>query len=145
MRTPNEHLDNWLLLENKPLQDFSHEPNSLVFEFPDGTFSAGQYIIGTRGSSVLDVPEDMAASVASGILLVPNPTTGRVTLYVQPKYSERVLHITVSDLLGRMYEQSEHVVDADGEQVIQLDLSSLPNGSYLVKVNNRSVMVSLRK
>jgi len=140
-REANEHLDTWRLLPNRALRDYPRDGNALAFEFPGGSLPYGQFIIGTRGTSVLDVPAVAAVLPSPGITAVPNPTAGLVTLRFRSDGADRRLQVVVSDIVGRTIERREVAAAVGGEQSVSVDVSDLPTGVYILRVDGRSVLV----
>ncbi|MEM9921242.1 MAG: T9SS type A sorting domain-containing protein, partial [Bacteroidota bacterium] len=64
-------------------------------------------------------------------VLSPNPTSGMATIFLSDGVGEQV-ELAVYDLKGRLLRQQQMAVV--GRKVLSLDLSDLPNGTYLVQV-----------
>lgn len=140
-RAANEHLDNWRLLPSGALQEYPREGNTLAFEFSGGSLPYGQVIIGTRGTSVLDVRDIVVRATSPGIIAIPNPATGFVMLRFTTDGREHALNVTISDILGRLAGRQEMNSVGKGEQTLQIDVSNLSAGAYIVRVGGRSVIV----
>lgn len=72
----------------------------------------------------------------SGTYLYPNPTRGRAVLRFKLGRHSRV-KVQVLDGMGRLVKEREEEMDG-GVREVPLDLSGLPPGLYLVRVNARS-------
>ena len=66
------------------------------------------------------------------VLISPNPTSGRVNI----RASEPMRQVAVYDMAGKEVFEAESVVP---KPEWDLDLSSLPSGSYIVKVTTKSL------
>lgn len=84
-------------------------------------------VINTKGCPV---PTKTISVTGNDVNLFPNPTTGLLTV----TSGEKMHHIVITNLLGQTLLQTE--CDATFKQ---MDVSDLPAGMYLVKVNNHSV------
>lgn len=141
-RLPNEHRELWQPLPQRAIQKFATLQNSLWFEFTDGSLHEGQYIVATSGSSVLSTEKGDAANSASGTITAePNPTTGRLTLRFRSGQAERTLRIVLSDILGHQINQWDISSEGDSPQAIPIDISTLPTGLYILRVNGRGILV----
>jgi hypothetical protein len=74
----------------------------------------------------------------SNALLFPNPSAGSLTLQLEHTLQENS-HMQVFDLAGR--KVLEQFIPA-GQNVINIEGSALPNGSYLVKICNFSEQIN---
>lgn len=65
---------------------------------------------------------------------MPNPTNGRtiIQFFAESNFDGQ---LTLTDLTGRVVRQENHYFTA-GEQAIQLDLTNLPGGLYIARLNN---------
>ncbi len=79
------------------------------------------------------------ADLAATIILVPNPTTGLVTLTAPMEWGSRPLRVTVYNALGRLVLEPNNDTSNSAGGQFQLDLSRLPGGIYVVAVEGRSV------
>ncbi len=71
---------------------------------------------------------------AAGLLIVPNPTSGRLSVIFPNAFTEDV-QLTVFDLTGRLVQRQS----AQGPKQVDFDLFDLPNGLYsmLIQVNQQ--------
>ncbi len=85
----------------------------------------------------LDPLLDIAAAPADGALtriaVYPNPARGRTTILWQASIAEDV-NIVISDLLGRVVHHSDHRSDRAGLNTSAADLTGLPAGVYIVRL-----------
>jgi hypothetical protein len=72
---------------------------------------------------------------AHKLILFPNPTTGQFSL-ILPDGEEEVT-VEVISLLGHSVMKEKRRVSLDG--LISMNISALPKGIYLVKVNGKTV------
>jgi plastocyanin len=81
--------------------------------------------------------------------LFPNPTSGKFTLQTgasgsgqsQPLTAEELASLEIFDLLGNsIYSLKDYNPGAQNE----IDISSLPNGIYVVRINDRKKMYSIK-
>jgi plastocyanin len=81
--------------------------------------------------------------------LFPNPTSGKFTLQTgssgsapaQPLMAEELASLEIFDLLGNsIYSLKDFNPGTDGE----IDISSVPNGIYVVRINDRKKMYSIK-
>ena len=68
------------------------------------------------------------------LTVFPNPTGGKLTLSFGAE-TESTATVIVTDILGRTYV-TQKAATYVGKNVIRLDLGDLPQGTYLVKVND---------
>lgn len=73
---------------------------------------------------------------ASEAVIMPNPTTSRVTIQFQNKISDKLI-INVFDLSGKML-QTKAFLQNDLEKV-EIDVSDLPSGVYLVQIQTNQL------
>ena len=80
---------------------------------------------------------------ASGLLIVPNPTSGHLSV-IFPDQLNHDVHLTVFDLTGRLVQRES----VQAPKRVDFDLSAQPDGLYtlLLQVNNqllaRKIVVS---
>jgi len=74
----------------------------------------------------------------SGLTMVPNPTTGRVTISAEA--AEGMVSTTVIDLLGNVAKTFSN--ESNGNFTQTYDLSSLSSGIYIVKIENAGTVVT---
>ena len=70
------------------------------------------------------------------IALYPNPTSGKIHIAL----SENAIHCQIVDLMGNMLQET-----SPSNPDFELDLSSLPSGMYLVKVQFADGRIAFRK
>ncbi len=79
-------------------------------------------------------------SFASEILMAPNPTQGQVNITLE-LYKNTDIDIIVTDVLGKQVQtQMNHL--SQGRQNIEIDLSDLPQGIYLVSLRSNNEVFS---
>ena len=77
----------------------------------------------------IGAPESINEADASRVELSPNPTTGTVRITA----TEPMRQVTIYDLSGKQIQNSDHRTPITE---LTLDLSSLPAGSYIIKITN---------
>lgn len=77
----------------------------------------------------IGAPESINEADASRVELSPNPTTGTVRITA----TEPMRQVTIYDLSGKQIQNSDHQTPITEHT---LDLSSLPAGSYIIKITN---------
>lgn len=82
----------------------------------------------------------MAAEIAVDVY--PNPASDIARLQFQNDRSEQ-MQVLVMDLSGKLVSQ-QSVAVAEGANTIELDIASLPNGSYLVQLEGESRVRALQ-
>ncbi|MBS1538038.1 MAG: T9SS type A sorting domain-containing protein [Bacteroidetes bacterium] len=90
---------------------------------------------------VLGVQEEYHLVDNSSIEIVPNPTDDMATIHFNQVLSGKVI-INVVDLLGRNRLQFEGGIMQTGVNSVQLELSNLEQGTYLVRVVSGSSQFS---
>lgn len=97
------------------------------------------------GSNSLTITSDLACqgvikkniSLASGIVPYPNPFEQLLTVQVGPEYHQKAVKVYVYDSNGRqVYFKTFAPVDIE----IPLDLSSLPSGVYVLKIESGTLV-----
>jgi serine protease AprX len=79
------------------------------------------------------------------VILSPNPaSSGKVTLIIQTKYSIADMPITIYDMKGRLVMQLQQS-KGTGRTTIDLPVSRLAKGSYVIKVYNKQKPVGAVK
>lgn len=73
----------------------------------------------------------------SGVTVYPNPTTGLVNLNWNLQKEEKA-SITFSDITGRELLQKSIIVNKGKDNTV-LDLSSIPNGLYIISVKSETI------
>lgn len=66
---------------------------------------------------------------ASGLLIVPNPTSGKLSV-IFPQQINNEVHLTVHDMTGRMIRQQT----SEAPKRVDFDLSALPAGMYKMEI-----------
>ncbi len=74
------------------------------------------------------------------VAVAPNPTGGRITVTLENL--EEKVSLTLFDLRGQLLQNIP--LTPDGTSVVQLDLSSLPDGLYLLQVVSGEFKISTR-
>jgi subtilisin-like proprotein convertase family protein len=82
---------------------------------------------------------DELTLVTESLRYYPNPTAGGLYLQLSEGTPVR-LPVQVFDLRGRLLRQSQF---ATGQRLLELDMTGLPGGIYLVRVGTRTVKVSV--
>lgn len=77
---------------------------------------------------------------SSSFIAYPNPTKGEFKLFLTQNLQTRSL-VQVTDLLGSVLLEAK---PAAGQNPVNLDISKLANGVYLVKVNNDGVIKTMQ-
>jgi len=108
----NLYLDNINLLQSQPTEPPGPTPDG-IREADPNAFSAG---------------------------LFPNPTTGNVSVKVNTPVSGDAV-ITVVNTLGQLVA-SKNTKLSGGDNVIEMDLSSLPSGIYSVNIDSKNGAIS---
>ena len=87
----------------------------------------------TSSISLVSNPEQKEKKASFSIS--PNPTTGRVSIgFDDLMETNREVHIQISSSRGELMYAQKHSVNKYGVRSLLIDLSSLPNGVYLIKV-----------
>ncbi len=73
------------------------------------------------------------------VLITPNPSTGKITISI-PELEHSKCKIEIFDLLGRNTLSEEYL--NIGASDLQIDLSALSKGSYILKVLNKNQFVT---
>lgn len=91
---------------------------------------------GTKSFEVFSMVNTSEPAWANGMLIVPNPTSGRLSVIFPDQLSHDV-HLTVFDLTGRLVQRES----VQAPKRVDFDLSNQPDGMYtlLLQVNNRIV------
>jgi len=84
--------------------------------------------------NVISINSPDGEIISLGLTTFPNPTGGEMSL-VFGSNNEGTAIVTVTDVLGRTYLTQKAATYA-GKNVVRLDLGNLPQGTYLVKVND---------
>ncbi len=79
--------------------------------------------------------EELYHNDAHKLILFPNPTTGQFSL-ILPHGDEEVT-VEIISLLGHSVMKEKRRVSHDG--LISMNISALPKGIYLVRVNGKTV------
>lgn len=99
-------------------------------------FKKGEETWGTP----LSIPDNISRMEVNITEVYPNPTTGILNLRFNSITNSNV-KILVYNLFGKVFYQQANPTD---EMEIQLDLSLLPNGIYLLKVENDPKILSYK-
>lgn len=76
--------------------------------------------------------KEVVSSLKKQFLIYPNPTDDRLT--IQSKNVEKISRIDILDITGKTVMSSVF----DKKQQVSLDVSTIPSGTYLLRVNNKS-------
>jgi len=79
-----------------------------------------------------EVLESTAQHSDSELIVYPNPTNGMLT--VEFSQAENVTLLTISDMVGKLIQTQKVASNGTGLQQVQLDVSNLRPGSYLLQV-----------
>lgn len=127
-RLNTSHTNSWKVAQTAQ----STEPLMDAISFGGDMEAAGQYLLESKGTTVLGVDESKQSIVIS---LVPNPATGILSLMVDDNELEVNAKVEITNLLGQIVKvaslHSNHTL---------LDISDLPSGLYSVRVGNRSAV-----
>lgn len=77
----------------------------------------------------------------SGMLIYPNPSTGKLTISI-PELEHSNGKVEVFDLLGCNTLSQEYL--SIGSSDLQIDLSTLSKGNYILKVSNKNQFITKR-
>ncbi|MCI5056636.1 MAG: T9SS type A sorting domain-containing protein [Flavobacteriales bacterium] len=126
--------------------DFSFAAN--LFSTPDTVLIT--IFAGDNPGSVLTLDDIMFTSGPVGIdqnflsqvQIYPNPTSGRVNVALG-KHDLSQLDVRISDLSGKTVYVKQ--VPLNGNQVVEIDISNLARGQYLMHLTNESEKLSATK
>ncbi|MEO1479078.1 MAG: T9SS type A sorting domain-containing protein [Bacteroidota bacterium] len=110
------------------------EQGSYAFETMEGEPAARFEVI--VGASAVSSEEAVPAVFAVGELY-PNPTASQATLAVQVAESQEA-SVTVYDVLGRAVVSGAVALRGGSEERLDVDVSGLPAGTYVVRVAGES-------
>jgi hypothetical protein len=107
---------------------------------------------GNSAPSTLSIVANPNCKASAGVLenveskfslnVFPNPSSGQLTVAILSSLNEKI-KISVRDLLGQVvYEQYAELIS--GNNSIELDLSILPKGLYLLNTHNENIDESIR-
>lgn len=106
------------------------------------TFTQGQVDImrGVLEGPRMDLPQINTSNtevnqLLENVIVSPNPTSGMVSLALNSSSNEDY-QITVRDILGKQVQQS---INNNGNQRIEMNLSSLANGVYFIEIQQGNV------
>lgn len=89
-------------------------------------------------ASISDLISSITAQPELGLSIQPNPSKG-ITNVIFENYESKRVTIEVLDMNGRVVEVLfNQVSEFDGEQMLEFDGSSLPNGIYIVRMTSDS-------
>ena len=74
-----------------------------------------------------------AISSQENLMVYPNPTLGKFTIESRNEFASDT-RISLFDLLGKEYDVISKV--ADGNKIIEIDIASLKEGIYLIRVSS---------
>ncbi|MBN2817734.1 MAG: T9SS type A sorting domain-containing protein [Bacteroidales bacterium] len=77
--------------------------------------------------------------ISEEVTVFPNPTTGKLKVYVNGLDDK--VEVTLSDLQGKLFRVSTE--DVSSSRIINLDLSNLKNGVYMLSLNSDNVNKSI--
>ncbi len=140
-REANAEQNDWSPFVNKPIQAFSGIANSLWYSFPDSTISDYQFEIANTGTSTLGVPPAVLPVYSNTLRISPNPATDRVIVFYDTRSSDIATQLVVTDLLGRVLEERVLLDHVSGAQTTTVDLSRYPDGSYLIRVGDKTAII----
>ncbi len=127
-RANTDHTNSWKITATGQ----STEPLMDAVSFGGDTAAAAQYIIESKGTTVLGVDESAQDIVIS---VVPNPSTGILSLRIDNQDAVVNSSVEIINVLGQTVKvvalQSNH---------ISIDISNLPSGLYAVRAGNSSAM-----
>jgi hypothetical protein len=75
------------------------------------------------------------------LIVAPNPVNNTALIMLPAIEEEQLNSIAVLDLAGRVVMNEQRFM-SKGENQVELDLSSLPNGMYIVRVENNQAILS---
>jgi uncharacterized repeat protein (TIGR03803 family) len=93
-------------------------------------------VIRPTGSPGCEVTGIHASESTKQLVVYPNPAKDQLTIQLT-NVSESRIYIVITDILGKMVQQERVVVNTNQNQV-QVNISELKQGIYLLKVMNES-------
>lgn len=129
--------------------EFTVEVNGLT----EGTYYARTYAtnsagtaygncISFSGSGATGLEEIRASE--TDLTIYPNPTSGVTSLRFQMETSKRMV-LNIIDLKGQLVDHRDLGMLQQGENMVQLDLSSLHGGIYHLQLSNHGTIFATRK
>ncbi len=122
-RSVNEHRNSW----TSAAHGISADTSMRSVSFGSDTNAVGQYIVGTSGSSLLDVAHN-DNDAAQLLQLLPNPSSAQLSIWFGGAVPA---HLIITDLVGRQIMERELL-----SAYTNLDISALNDGHYQVQVRN---------
>ncbi|MBS1537247.1 MAG: T9SS type A sorting domain-containing protein [Bacteroidetes bacterium] len=127
-RENDSHRNSWKIASTAQ----STEPLMDAISFGSDTAATGQYILESKGTTVLGVDE---SKQGINISLVPNPASGMLSLWIASQDTHPNSMVEIINVLGQVVKsislESNH---------ISIDITDLPNGIYAVRIGQSSAM-----
>ena len=79
--------------------------------------------------------EGMAQPFLKEFSVYPNPTSGHITITLEAIDETRSLELKVYSLIGQEMMQ-ERIPSFSGSQKMEINLSTLPKGMYMIEISN---------
>jgi len=98
--------------------------------------------ISFTGSGTTGVDETSPSE--NDLKIYPNPTSGITSLGFQMKSSKSMV-LNIIDLKGQVVDHRDLGIFPQGENLVQLDLSSLQGGLYYLQLSNNGIINTTRK
>ncbi|MNS58960.1 hypothetical protein D3C72_919010 [compost metagenome] len=119
-----------LMGDNTPDADFEDYIKNRKYSFDTGVYTpkASEGKIVSNG--VVNFNNDVRFSV------YPNPAANNITIVLEEGFQKKNISIQIIDALGRVRNHKSLNGDGDTKNKIVMDISNLPAGVYLVKINN---------
>ncbi|HVZ39578.1 MAG TPA: LamG-like jellyroll fold domain-containing protein [Candidatus Kapabacteria bacterium] len=132
-RLPNEHLNAWTsaAVAHGVSADST---NGVVTLGPWPAAQAGQMLISTAGTSVLEA-NDARAVAAAALTAMPNPCDLQCIISYQPGPMEEGVEIRLYDVAGHLLLSTQQEVEESERLQYRLDMSRYPSGTYYVSAN----------
>ncbi|MBI3260719.1 MAG: T9SS type A sorting domain-containing protein [Ignavibacteriae bacterium] len=127
-RSNTSHTNSWKIAAAGQ----STEPLLDAISFGSDTASAGQYLLESKGTTVLGVDESKQSIVIS---LVPNPATGMLSLFIDDTIVGTNTKVEITNLLGQVMK----VISIQPNHTM-IDISDLPSGLYALRIGNSSAV-----
>ena len=139
---------NWVI---DPINNAYPDYNSKTFIFEstiNSTISIGLHVNSDADKYALQIDdvkiEDLGSTSSneviennSAIFVSPNPTTGTFTVHIDLEQSEKMLELTLYDMLGRFVE-TKKILNITNDQ-ISFDLSDKEPGMYFLDVKGENI------
>jgi hypothetical protein len=130
---------NFSLQSSSPCVDAGDTTGAYVYatDYAGNTRIMGSHIdIGAFEFSPGTLHTPSAAPIHAYVTLYPNPATSVINIAAPYKISE----VSITDMLGRIVLQQEN-----NATQVQVNVSTLPSGVYVVKINNCQVLKFVKK